>query len=88
MKKLKSLIACFALVCLLSAASSASNGTISSGGDRTSVSPTPAPAPVQSEPRLVLDTTPETAPGADDGAELTFDDVRGAMLWLASWVIW
>lgn len=92
MKRLKSLIACFALLCLLSAATAASNGTISSGGDRTSPTPTPAPVEAASDsgfmtPDATQVTTQDAAPGADGGAGLIFDSVRGAMIWLASWMV-
>lgn len=81
MKNINILLLSLTLVCLLAPAG-VSGGTIGTGGDRTSPTPTPAPsAQGTSEGGIQEEPTPD-AGGEEDLAEMM---VREALLWIASW---
>ena len=79
MKRLKAPLLALTLACLL-ATTALADGTMTSGGDRTSPPPPPPPATQSS-------FEAEAAPEADE-APVTLDPVREALINIASWLIW
>jgi hypothetical protein len=80
MKNLKGLFLSLAFVCLIAPAGLA-DGTIGTGGDRTSPTPTPPPA---TQSTAETEAPQPAAPGAEAEAGLA-EVIQEALIWIASW---
>ena len=81
MKNVKTLLLSLALVCLLAPAG-VSGGTIGTGGDRTSPTPTPAPSTQGTAEGGIREEPAPDAGGEEGLAEVM---IREALVWIASW---
>ena len=81
MKNVKALLLSLTLVCLLVPAG-VSGGTIGTGGDRTSPTPTPAPSVQGTAEGGIREELAPDAGGEEGLAEVL---VQEALVWIASW---